>query len=127
MSAGTVITGGTVSANVIVMWNDAEPVLPWASVAVHVTVVAPTGNFVPEAGVQAGVSGPSTISLAEAAKVSTFPDGSGAASVMSDGTVTAGAVVSTIVTLNVLFDVLPAASLAVQVTVVWPIGKVDPE
>ena len=40
-----------------------------ASVARQVTVVVPTGKVDPEAGVQVGVSGPSTLSVAVAENV----------------------------------------------------------
>src|SRR5712691_11538662 len=48
---------------------------------------------------------------------------------MSAGTVTTGLVWSTrvTVTLKEAVPVLPCASVAEQVTVVWPIGKLDPE
>jgi hypothetical protein len=127
MSDGTVITGGVVSLNTIVTWNDALPVLPWASVAVHVTVVVPTGKFEPEAGVHVGVIGPSTVSLAVAVNVSTFPDADPVLSVMSAGTVTVGGVVSCTVTWKEALLEFPAASLAVQLTVVVPSGNVDPD
>ena len=39
----------------------------------------------------------------------------------------AGAVVSTTVTVNVLVDEFPCASVALQVTVVAPSGKVEPD
>jgi hypothetical protein len=49
MSAGTFeITGGVVSTTV--KWNEAVEVLPLVSVAVHVTVVVPSGNIDPVAG-----------------------------------------------------------------------------
>src|SRR5207249_969040 len=65
--AGTVTTGPTVSVTVTV--NDAAPVLPLASVAVQWTVVAPSGNVAPLAGVQVTGRGPSTTSVADAVKV----------------------------------------------------------
>src|SRR5438128_5261656 len=46
---------------------------------------------------------------------------------MFAGSVSAGGVVSTTVTVNVLVDELACASTAVHVTVVAPIAKVDPE
>jgi len=45
----------------------AEPVLLWASVAEHVTVVSPRANVDPDAGEQVGVRGPSTRSEADEA------------------------------------------------------------
>jgi hypothetical protein len=62
--AGTVTTGPLVSATVTV--NDAAPLLPRASVAVHVTVVAPSGNVDPLAGVQVTATEPFTTSAADA-------------------------------------------------------------
>jgi len=62
--AGTVTTGPVVSATVTV--NDAPPLLPFVSVAVHVTVVGPSGNVAPLAGVQVAVRDPSTRSAAVA-------------------------------------------------------------
>ena len=49
-----------------VTWNEPCDWLPWASVAVHVTVVEPRGNIEPEAREHTGVTGPSTRSKAEA-------------------------------------------------------------
>src|SRR5262249_7043867 len=117
MFAGTVITGGVVSAKVIVTVNDALPVLPRASVAVQVTVGERRWTVAPDAGVHVGVSDRSRRSVAVAVKVSTFPDGLDDESVMFAGTVTVGAVVSTTVILKVAVAWLPAASLAVHVTV----------
>ena len=55
----------------------ALPVLPAASVALQVTVVAPRGKVLPEAGLQVGVRAPSTSSVALALKVTTAPRGPG--------------------------------------------------
>src|SRR2546426_4492575 len=49
MSAGIVSDGGVVSTTRTV--KEAMPVFPWASVAVHTTVVVPSGNIELEAGV----------------------------------------------------------------------------
>ena len=57
--------------------------------------MGPTGKVAPEAGVQVGVKVPSTSSTAVAVKVTTAPLGPVAGAVMSAGTVTTGAVVST--------------------------------
>jgi hypothetical protein len=62
--AGTVITGGVESVTVTV--KEAEPVLPCASIAVQVTVVVPSGNVEPLAGVQVTDTTPSTMSVPEA-------------------------------------------------------------
>src|SRR5207249_8997336 len=65
--AGTVTTGPVVSATVTV--NDAAPLLLFASVAVQLTVVGPSGNVDPLAGVQVTARGPSTTSLAVAVQL----------------------------------------------------------
>jgi hypothetical protein len=62
--AGTVRTGGAVSLTVTV--NEAEPALPCASVAAQVTVVVPSRNVAPLAGVHVTGTTPSMLSLAEA-------------------------------------------------------------
>jgi hypothetical protein len=62
MFAGTVITGAEVSLTVTV--NDLVEVRWFESVAVHVTVVVPTGKPLPEAGTQLTGSDPSTTSVA---------------------------------------------------------------
>ena len=58
-------TGAVVSCTVIV--NVALPVLLAASLAVHVTVVAPIANVEPETGVQSGPTVTPTSSVAVAA------------------------------------------------------------
>ena len=68
MDAGQVTFGASLSCTVTV--NEQEPVLPDASVALQVTVVAPFGNVDPDAGVQVGVT-KSQLSVAVAEKVIT--------------------------------------------------------
>lgn len=62
VGAGTASVGGVVSATVTV--NDAVEVCPCASLALQVTVVAPSGNTPPEAGAHVTGIGPSTASTA---------------------------------------------------------------
>jgi acyl dehydratase len=99
--AGTVMAGDVVSLTVTV--KEADPVLPCASVAVHVTTVEPNGNVVPLAGLQLAASVPSMLSVAEALNVHPAPVGPVASAVAFPGTVTTGGVTSTnvTVTLNV--------------------------
>ena len=59
--------------------------------------------------------------------MTTAPEAAVASAVMSAWVSTAGAVVSRTVTLKVLVPVLWWASVAEQVTVVLPSGKVEPE
>ena len=91
------------------------------------TVVVPSGKVEPEAGVLVVGREPLTASMAEVEKVTTAPAALVASTVMFEGTVITGAVVSLTVTVNVLLAEFPAASLAVAVTVVVPSGKVEPE
>jgi hypothetical protein len=107
--------------------NDADAVLPALSVAEQVTVVVPDGNVEPEAGAQVTGTEPSTRSEAEAENVTTAPPGLVACTVISDGSVNAGGVVSTTVTLKEAEPVLPALSVAEQDTLVEPKAKVEPE
>src|SRR5262245_15357677 len=61
--AGAVTVGGVVSTTVTRKESVAS--LPASSVYVHVTVVGPIANFVPDSGVHSGVTGPSTRSVAD--------------------------------------------------------------
>src|SRR5262245_57137804 len=123
MSAGTVRTGGVVSTTVTL--KVFVVVLPAASVAVTVTVVVPSGNVVPGCFEYVIVTA-ETASVACAANVTTAPDALVASFVMSAGTVRSGGVVSRTVTVKVPLLELPAASVAVTVTVVVPSGNVVP-
>jgi hypothetical protein len=122
--AGTVTTGPVVSATVTV--NEAARLLLRASVAVHVTVVVPSGNVDPLAGVQVTATPPSTASVAEGVKLNAAPVAPVASTLAFAGTVTTGPVVSVTVTVNEADPVLPRVSLPVHVTVVGPSGNVDP-
>jgi hypothetical protein len=95
---------------------------------VHVTVVVPRPNVLPEGGEHPAGSGPSTMSDAEAEKPTTAPLGPVASVVIDPGTVTVGGVVSWTVTVK-LWEVSSSdtVSVAVHVTVVVAIGKVVPE
>jgi hypothetical protein len=106
--------------------NDAEPVLPCASVAVQVTVVTPIRNVEPLAGLQLTGRAPSTLSVADAEYVNTAPVGPVPSTVAFAGTVRTGGAVSVTVTVNDAEPVLPCVSIAVQVTVVVPSGNVEP-
>ncbi len=61
-SAGSTRIGAV--SSVIFTVNDAVPVLPWASVAEHVTSVSPTGKPLPDAGTHVVDRLPSTASVA---------------------------------------------------------------
>ena len=94
----------------------------------HDTVVVPTGNVAPDAGLQVTTGDGSTTSTAVAAKGTTAEVAPVAAfTVMFAGTVSTGGVTSLTMTLNVFTAVLPVKSFAVHDTVVVPTGKVEPE
>ena len=92
MFAGTVSAGGVVSPTVTV--NEPDAGLPWRSIAVQVTVVAPIGNVDPDAGAHVTGSAPSTLSVAVPLKVTTAPFADVAALVMLPGTLIVGGVLS---------------------------------
>jgi hypothetical protein len=117
--------GAVVSLIVILKLPDA--ILPRVSVAEHATVVVPSGKVEPEAGVQVTGREPSTMSVAVAVKVTTLPEELVASSVMLDGSVRTGAVVSRTVIVKLAVPVLPDESVAEHATVVVPSGKVEPE
>ena len=71
--------------------NPPLALLPWASVAVQLTDVEPTGKAEPDAGAQIGVIDPSTRSEAVAVNVTGVP-GPVASAVMAAGAVTVGGV-----------------------------------
>src|SRR5262245_30421324 len=130
MSAGTVITGGVVSASgVTVTLNDADPELLCASDAPQLTVVSPIGNVDPDASKQLTATGPSTSSLAVGLEYdTTAPADDVACTVISAGTPTIdGAVVSCTVTLNDLLAEFPCESVALQFTVVCPNANIEPD
>src|SRR5205823_6660576 len=117
--------GGVVSTTVTL--NEAEALLPAASLAEHVTFVVPSANTEPEVGSQLTGSDPSTTSVAVASNEVLAPLGPVASTVLSAGTDSAGGVVSTTVTLNEAVPVLLAASVAEHVTFVVPRANVSPE
>ena len=101
---------------------------PEWSEAVQDTVVVPSPKVEPEPGLQETVGEPSRASLADAPKVTTAPLPEVASAVIGPGTVRVGGVESRTVTLkDLVAEVFPAESIAVQETVVVPIGKVVPE
>ena len=93
MGPGTVTTGGVTSRTVTV--NDADPVLPCVSVDVHVTVVVAYENTEPDAGEHDTGPAASSGSVAVAANVTVAPAALVPLTVMFEGTVTTGDVVST--------------------------------
>src|SRR5713226_9142069 len=104
MFEGTVTVGGVVSITVIV--NPRLALLLWASVPEHFTVVVPNPKTLPDARSQLTATEPSTLSVAETAKLTVAPATLVASVVMLAGTIIDGAVVSWTVTLKLLLDEL---------------------
>src|SRR3569623_1599365 len=123
-SAGRCSAGGVVS--VIVTWNAPLAVLPCASVERQVTVVLPSANVEPAAGVQATAVEPSTRSCAVAMIERGAPAGPIASAARSCGSARTGGVVSRTVTLKPPDAVLPCASVDVQVTTVVVLPDTEP-
>jgi hypothetical protein len=112
--------------SVTVTVKDAALLLPRASVAVHVTVVVPSGKIAPLAGMHVTSTAPSTLSVADVVKLNAAPVAPVASTVAFAGTVTTGPVVSVTVTVKEAVPLLPRASVEEQLTVVVPSGKVAP-
>ena len=107
--------------------NEQVAVFPDASVAIAVTVVVPFGKVDPDAGL-ATTATPGQLSLAVTVKLTTAEQRFAAAgTLIFAGHVITGGWVSFTVTVNEQLDEFPAASLTPQVTVVVPLGKVDPD
>src|SRR3989449_2630460 len=121
MSRGTVSDGGVVSTTRTV--KEAMPVLPWASVARHTTVVAPNPNIEPEAGVQTGVSLPSTRSSAVTTKNPGAPGAPAASRGAPRGEGIVGGGVSTTMTEKESHAPFPRGSGAGHTPGVGPRGK----
>jgi hypothetical protein len=101
---------------------------PAASVAVQVTVVVPRANCEPEAAEQTGVRVPSVLSVAETVPyVTRAPAALVASTVGDDGADTTGLTAALITISNEAEPLFPRTSVAVQVTVVVPIGYVAPD
>jgi hypothetical protein len=124
MLDGQVMVGDWLSDTVTL--KEQVAVLPAASVAVAVTVVAPRLKVLPEAGLYDTVA--EQLSEAVAAKVTTAVQAPLAVlAVRLDGQVIIGGWLSTTVTVNEQVAVCPLPSMAVAVTVVVPRAKVLPE
>src|SRR5918996_6399895 len=89
---------------------------PAASTAEQLTAVAPSGKVLPDAGVQAAGTGPSTRSLAEAAKRTGAPSLEVASAVRLEGSFRLGGARSTTVTAKPPMAAKPARSTAEQGT-----------
>src|SRR5207248_3123615 len=117
-SVGTLRSGAVVSTTSTSKL--ALPVLPLASVAEQVTVVAPSGNGSAEEGAQLVPTVPSTRSVADASMFTAAPAADVASAVSPKGTVTAGGVVSSTTTVNYAVPTFPFESTALHSTGVEP-------
>ena len=112
----------TVTLNVVLV------LLLAVSVAVQVTVVGPIGKVEPEGGRQATLTPGQLSCAAGRGKLTTALVLPGSVFfTMSAGWVMVGRSPSAIVTLKLHVAVLPEVSVAVQLTVVTPTGKTEPE
>jgi hypothetical protein len=125
MFGGHWMAGGIVPSTVTVKLH--ALLWPLASVAAQFTVVVPSENNDPDAGVQATVGFASQVSLAVGLKLTGVPSTPAHWTVRFAGQVIIGGVVSTTVTVKLQLLLLPLASVVVQVTVVVPSGKSEPE
>jgi hypothetical protein len=123
MSVDPLNVGGVLKT---VTLKDPPAVAPATSVTVHVTVVWPIGKIDPDAFEQDGVIAPSSVSLPETRYPTAAPPGPVAGLVRSGDVVNVGGLLVT-VTVNDPPAVAPATSVTVQVTVVEPSGKIDPD
>jgi len=114
-------SGARVTVNAQLEW------LPLASVAVHVTVVVPTGKPDPDSGEQVTVGEGSQLSVAVAAKLTGTSKLTLHPMAMLAGQVMAGGSVSLTVTVKEQVAIFPEGSVAVQLTVVVPFGKAEPD
>ena len=116
--------GGSVSLTVTVKVQ--LLLLPAESVAVHVTGVVPVPKVEPVGGLQVTVT-PAQLSVAAGAYPTTCVHRPGALLVaILAGQTTTGGSVSLTVTVKLQLLVLPAASVAVQLTGVVPMPKLEP-
>src|SRR3989442_9044770 len=94
--------------------------------AEQVTEVTPSGNVEPDREEQDADNGPSTVSIADAVKVTRAPPGPVASRVMLAGAVTRGAVGARTRTVNVAVATVPKASVAGQSNPVVPSENNNP-
>ena len=129
--AVAVIGTGTLSVGAVVSLTVTNCVLtvtlPAASVAVHVTNVSPIGKIPPAGALLVKLTGLVQLSAAiGAVKLIVAVQFAPALAVIATGVVNDGTVTSITVTVCVLVELLPLASVAVHVTVVVPIGNTPP-
>jgi hypothetical protein len=127
MLSGHVMVGFSVS--LIVTLKEHVAVWPEASVAVQFTVLTPLGKVEPETGLHAAVT-PGQLSEAVGSahvKLALLHWPGSVLRTMFPGQLMVGFSASLITTGNEQLAVFPAASMAVQRTVLEPTGNVEPE
>lgn len=101
--------------------------LPDASVAVQVTVVVPTGRIDPEGGLQTVVTPGQLSEAVGGGKVTTAVVGTGQVCATTAVTLLGQVIVGGCVSTTVIVKLQLAPAVVVQVMVVVPTGKKDPE
>ena len=128
--AVAVIATGTLSVGAVVSLTVTNCVLtvtlPAASVAVHVTNVSPIGKIPPAGALLVKLATVQLSAAIGAVKLIVAVQFAPALAVIATGVVNDGTVTSITVTVCVLVELLPLASVAVHVTVVVPIGNTPP-
>jgi hypothetical protein len=119
------ILGKEVSSTVTMKFSPAT--LPEASIPVQLIIVAPSGNTVPEDGSQSTTGLGSTASDALFAKMTRAPSLLLASVLKLAGSISLGGVISLTVTGKLPLLEFPAASVAVQATVMEPRGNTEPD
>jgi hypothetical protein len=102
-------------------------VFPDESRPVQWTLVEPIAKVAPDAGAQFTVGAGSTLSTAVTVKAKAAPEGPVASTVRFPGPLRVGAAPSVTVIVNVPLAWFPEKSVAVQLTVVCPRGKLLPD
>ena len=127
ISAWSAITGPVVSPTCTLKVSGVAA-FPLESLALQETAVSPSGKVAPEAGEQITTTGPSTASVAVGfVYVTVAPVDDVASAFTSACAAITGPVVSPTLTWNEPVAVLSAWSVEEQLTVVEPIGKVEPD
>ena len=123
MSAGQLITGNSLSVTITL--NEQVEMFPDGSVAIEFTVVVPIEKTLPEAGVEITVV--EQLSVANTLNVTTALHFPGSALTYLFVQFNTGGILSVTVTLKEHVTVLPEASVAVDVTIVVPTEKNEPD
>src|SRR6266516_702418 len=131
MSAGTPVRARSVSTKVTVTVSVVCTVegVSSASVAAHVTVVVPTGKIEPDAWSHVTATGQSSSEAVGIVKVTAAPadDVACTGSGLTPAVMARSASITVMVSVVCTVEGVSSGSVAVQVTVVVPTGKVSPD